>query len=506
VRDKTVDLTSFPWNVVLRVARWRGVHVWLVGGAVRDALLGRPVHDWDFAVDRDALALARAVGDAVDGAYFPLDATRGTGRVVLTSRDGPREEIDFALLRGDTLQEDLSARDFTINAMALDANGALIDPLHGAADLEAGLIRVISEQAFRDDPVRLLRAVRLEAELGSDYDVGIEPWTAALIRRNAALLTHPSAERIRDEFTRTLAAPGAAASVQRLDGLGVLTPVVSPLEALKDVTQSPPHRFDVWTHTLVVLEALEGILNTVTGRPIRSFSLPVEVPTVAWGDLARVLGQFAEDLQAHLTTNVCDGRDRTLLLKLAALLHDVGKLETRSVGDDDRIHFYGHEPAGAKIAASWMRRLRFSQDEITRLRILIKGHLRPPHLARADRVTRRAIYRYFKDTGDAGVEIVLLSLADHLATWGPNLREKRWARRLEVAELLLSHYFDRREETVAPPPLISGRDLLEDLALSPGPEIGRLLEAVREAQAAGEITTREEALALSERLSGTETP
>ncbi len=497
--DKVFDPTNPPWNVVLRLAHQHSVRIWLVGGAVRDALLERPIHDWDFAVDRNALALARAVADSLNGAYFPLDTTRETGRVVLTSEDGPREDLDFALLRGETLKDDLLARDFTINAMALDATGALIDPLHATADLEARLIRVIDEQAFRNDPVRLQRAVRLEAELGTD-GFQIEPETAALIRRHAALLGRSSVERIRDELTRTLAAPDATTSVQRLDELDLLPKIVPGLKALKGITQSPPHRFDVWTHTLIVMEALKGVVNTVAGKPDRPSSLLLDIPAAAWSDLTRVLGPFTDDLETHLSVNVCDGRDRTLLLKLAALLHDLGKPETRSVDEDGRIHFYGHEPAGAKLAAGWMRRLHFSRDEVQRVRTSVEAHLRPAHLARAKKVTRRAIYRYFKDTEDVGVEIVLLSLADHLATWGPNLREQRWARRLEVAELLLSHYFNRREETIAPPLLISGHDLLEELALSPGPMIGQLLEAVREAQAIGEIKTREEALDLSRRL------
>jgi putative nucleotidyltransferase with HDIG domain len=214
-----------------------------------------------------------------------------------------------------------------------------------------------------------------------------------------------------------------------------------------------------------------------------------------------VLSQFASDVATHLAVEVSGGRDRALSLKLAALLHDVGKPATRSQGEDGRIHFYNHEPVGAHMAATRMRALRFGRDETERVRVIVGQHLRPAHLARTDRVTRRAVYRYFRATGCAGVEVALLSLTDHLATWGPNLQEQRWTRRLEVAETLLTHYFERREETVAPPPLITGHDLMAELGLDAGPEVGRLLEAVREAQAAGEVGTRGEALALAERLS-----
>ena len=509
----TVRLPDWPWQVVRRLARERGAWVWPVGGAVRDVLLGRPVHDWDFAVDGDALGVARAAADALGGAYFPLDAERGAGRVILAAADGGRLALDFAALRGADLEADLSVRDFTVNALALDEMGAVVDPTGGQADLDAERIRATSERAFRDDPVRLLRAVRIEAELG----FGIEPQTAAWIRRDAALLATPAAERVRDEFVRLLALRGAASHLQRLDEFGLLTHVVPELESLKRVAQSLPHRFDVWRHTLLTVDTTEGVVATVTGSALRPRTLRprsvqaglgvlADVPPAAWGDLARVTVQFADDVAKHLAVEVSGGRDRALLLKLSALLHDVGKPGTWSQSEDGRVHFYNHEPVGARMAAARMRALRFSRDEVERARVMIGQHLRPAHLARAERVTRRAVYRYFRATGCAGVDVALLGLADHLATWGPNLEEQRWARRLEVAETLLAHYFERYEETVAPPPLLTGRDLMAELGLEAGPEVGRLLETLREAQAAGEVRTREEALALARRISQSTTP
>ena len=487
-----VLLSDWPWRVVRRLAEERGVRAWPVGGAVRDALLDRPVHDWDFGVDRDALGLARAVANALGGAYFPLDTERDAGRVVLMAADGARLELDFAALRGADLEADLLARDFTVNALALDETGTLIDPTGGAGDLGDRCIRATNEHVFQDDPVRLLRAVRMEAELGFE----IEPQTAAWMSRDASLLALPSAERVRDEFARVMATQGAVIHLQRCDEFGLLPHVAPELEYLKGVTQSPPHRFDVWYHTLLVVDALEGVVAAVTGQEVGPCAL-ADVPPAAWGDLARVLGQFAADVTAHLAVETNGGRNRALLLKVAALLHDVGKPETWSQGEDGRIHFYNHEPVGARIAATRLQALRFGRDEVKRVCVMVAGHLRPAHLSRAEKVTRRAVYRYFRATGDAGVEVALLSLADHLATYGPHLQERRWGRRLAVAEMLLTHYFERYDETVAPPSLVTGHDLMAELGLEPGPEIGRLLEALREAQAAGEVETREEALALA---------
>ncbi len=490
----TVHVPDWPWEVVRRLAGERGVRVWPVGGAVRDLLLARAVHDWDFAVERDALGLARAVADALGGAYFPLDVERDAGRAVLAPEGAGRLVLDFAALRGADLEADLLARDLSINALALDGTGAVVDPAGGLADLDAGRVRATSEHAFRDDPVRLLRAVRVAAELGFE----IEPQTVAWMRRDAALLARPAAERVRDEFARVLATPCAAVHLERLDAFGLLPHVVPELASLKGVAQSPPHRFDVWHHTLMVVDVLEGGLAAVAGREVEARAR-VDAPPAAWGDLARVLSQFSEDVTAHLAVEVSGGRDRALVLKLAALLHDVGKPRTQSQDADGRIHFYNHEPVGARIAADRLHALRFSRDEIDRVWVIVGQHLRPLHLARSERVTRRAIYRYYRATGCGGVDVALLSLADHLATWGPNLEARHWTRRLEVAEILLTHFFERYEETVAPPPLLTGHDLMAELGLDPGPEVGRLLEALREAQAAGEIATRDEALALARR-------
>jgi putative nucleotidyltransferase with HDIG domain len=255
----------------------------------------------------------------------------------------------------------------------------------------------------------------------------------------------------------------------------------------------------VWRHTLLVVDALEGIIAAVTGESIEPRVL-AGVPSSIWVDIARSLNQFADDVVTHLAVEISSGRDRLGLLKLAALLHDIGKPKTWSQEENGRIHFYNHDLMGARMAAMRLQELRFSRDEVERMRVLVGQHLRPAHLARAEQVTRRAVYRYFRATGCAGIDVVLLCLADHLATWGPNLQEDRWARRLKVAETLLTHCFERYEETVAPPSLITGGDLLGELGMSPGPKVGRLLETVREAQAAGEIQTREEALAFAGRI------
>ena len=502
-----VSLPPWPWNVVRQVAAERGVQVWPVGGCVRDLLLGRARHDWDFAVDREALGLARAVADTLRGAFYPLDEERDTGRVV-ARHEGRRVELDFARLRGPDLEADLRDRDFTINAMAVGPDGELIDPTGGLTDLEARRVRAVGPEAFDRDPVRMLRAVRIVAELG----LRLEVWTAQWIIERAGQLPRVSPERIRDEFVRLLNARSVAYHLQLLDELGLMTSILPDVEALREQRQTPPHRHNVWWHTLMTVDAAERIwqiLNCIFKESAichLESAMYADAPDPAWDEVRETLSPFAPALVRHLRRPMTAPRYRRTLLILAALLHDVGKPftvteEVKPGQAHPMLHFYGHEAVGARRAADWMRQFRFSRAETEFITTVVRAHLRPAHLAETPGgVTGRAAYRFFRATGEAGVEVVLLALADHLAVWGPNLEPQRWARRRAAARALLEYFFTRTQGAVAPPPLVNGRDLMRELNLSEGPEVGRLLEAIREAQAAGEVTTREEALALARRL------
>lgn len=218
--------------------------------------------------------------------------------------------------------------------------------------------------------------------------------------------------------------------------------------------------------------------------------LPV-LPDFVWDSLFLNLPQVSDALRAHLGEGA-----RWRLLKWTALLHDSGKPDTRTVEDSGRTRFLGHEELGAHLSEERLRALRFSNDEIARVTGIIRGHMRPHLLAEAP-LTRRAMYRFFRDTQDYGVDILLLSMADHLATYGPDVDLRRWVARLGMIAEMLETYFGRHETVIAPPPLVNGDDLMRELSLPPGKPIGVLLEAIREAQASGEVGTKEEALVLA---------
>lgn len=471
-----------------------GAEIYLVGGTVRDWLLGLATHDWDFAVPGDVFQVARRAADKLGAAFFPLDNERKTARLVLTRPDGSRTTYDFAALRGANLEADLRSRDFTINAMAIDIRQpqALLDPLSGAVDLRYKTLRACSPSAISDDPVRLLRAIRLAAA----YNLHILPETRSLLRQAVPSLPRVSPERVRDEFFRILSGSQPDACLRALEMLGVFAGLMPELTALKGVEQSPPHTMDVWGHTLGVVQKLEVVASALSPgyKSDESTNLLVGLAVLK-------LGKYRQQIGQHLGELLNPDRSVRGLLFFSALFHDIGKPATRKVDEDGSIHFFSHEKIGEEIAAERAQALRLSNQEVDRVRVAIRGHLRPLWLAGTGALpTRKALYRFFRDTGPAGVDICLLSLADVLATYGPGLPVDLWENHLEVVRLLLEAWWDRPEEVVFPPALLNGRELMETFQLEPGPVIGQLLEAIKEAQAAGEISRQIEAIDLARRL------
>ncbi len=473
--------------------------VYLVGGAVRDLLLNRENHDLDFMVAGDAQGLARLVANRMGGAYFALDDTHGAGRVVLFSDPGDKGSqrfiLDFAPIQGGSLDADLRLRDFTINAIALPLSGdsKAIDPLGGLADLQSKTLRACSPTALQDDAIRVVRVVRQATAL----TFKIEPQTLALVRAAVPLLVNISIERRRDELFKILSGQQPVTAIRLLDTLGALPHLLPELAALKGVPQPHPHIYDVWEHTLQTTAWLETLLNYLAKpgyNPDSANSLWLGLAVLRLG---RYHPQFSEQMQTCLVPE----RPWRSLLLLAALYHDIGKPQTGSTGADGRLHFFEHEDVGKKILAQRTSHLRLSNQEIDRMTLVVAHHMRPHHLANSPHPpTRRAIFRFFNHTGQAGVDICLLNLADLLATYGNTLPQETLVHYLDIHRTLLEAYFEKPEESVSPPRLLTGSDLIARFQIQPGPQIGRLLGKILEAQAVGEISTQAEAFALAETL------
>ncbi|MBI2846331.1 MAG: HD domain-containing protein [Chloroflexi bacterium] len=457
---------------------------YLVGGCVRDILLGRPTRDLDIALEADAIKTGRELADELGTGFFVMDETNGVARVALP--EGKHLDITTIF---DDLKSDLARRDFAIDAMAIRIDDVkdrafsptVIDPYDGQRDVREKLVRALGESAFRKDPARLMRAVRLACELG----FSIEEETFDIIKRDAHLVSDVAGERVRDELWRILSASTPDQGLRSLDSLGLLTAIIPELEGTKGVEQPKEHFWDVFNHSIETVANLVKILGK-TSTTDNVLSCVPWLPAV----------------QTHLAEEVSAGRSRKTLLLLAGLLHDIAKPQTKGADEDGRIRFLGHSQLGAKMAVNIMERLRFSRHEVRMVQAMILHHLRPGQLCSPGEMpTQRAIYRYFRDTEGVGIDLLYLNLADYLAARGPSLEIGDWREHTERLSYTLSIHLKEQGLMKLRPTskLIDGHDLINIFGMKPGKAVGRLLEVVREAQASGEVGTREEALALVER-------
>jgi tRNA nucleotidyltransferase/poly(A) polymerase len=478
--------------------------IYLVGGAVRDMLLNRKSTDLDFALPSKGISLARRVANAIHADFMVLDEERDTGRVIVFEPDSTRTFLDFATYRGRDLEEDQRARDFTINAIAFDLRTqTLLDPLNGASDLRAKTIRACSPTSLSDDPVRILRAVRQAAA----FQFRIEPDTRKAMKEAARLLPRVSPERQRDELFKILEGPRPDASLRALEMLGIFPFLLPELPGLKGVEQSPPHIYDVWEHTLSVLGHLEKILAALAPGYNAD-----DTNDLFTGLLTLRIGRFREQFARHFADSLNADRSVRAALFFAGLYHDVQKPATRTVEPAGRIRFLDHDVKGADVAEERGRAFNLSNDEVERIQLIVRNHMRFHFFTsrlegEKKEPSRKAIYRFFRDTGAAGADLVLLGLADLRGTQGPALTQATWTAALDVARILLENYWEKPQETVAPPRLLNGNELMAELGLEPGRIVGRLLEEIREGQATGQVETREQALSFArEQLRKSENP
>ncbi len=450
-----------------------GRRAWLVGGAVRDLALGRPLADLDLVVDGDpgdaARAVARAARAAGDpAACFALSEEFGAWRVV--AREGSWQ-VDVERLRGGSLEADLALRDFTVNALAEPLQGGEpLDPLGGLADLRAGRLRLAGPGAFEDDPLRVLRLVRVAVEL----DLEPDPAAMGAAREQVARLAEVSPERVFLELQRILAAGRAPRGLELMGELGATAVVLPELDATRGVEQSRYHHLDVYGHTLEVLDRVVALTGS---------------------DPAELLGEeHAAQVRALLDEPLADGLTRGDALRWAALLHDAAKPATRSVRALGRVTFIGHDVVGAELARDVLGRLRASVRLREHVAALVRHHLRLGFLVHEPQpLARDTVFAYLRDCDPVEVDVTLLSVCDRLATRGSKARESIEAH-MALAQAMLGDALRWRREG-PPRPLLRGDELAEELDIALGPRVGELLADLAQAQYAGAVSTREQAIA-----------
>lgn len=452
-------------------------HLYLVGGAVRDWMLGRPVADYDVVVFGDPARLARKLARARGLHPFRL----GKGDMAVYRVVDGKTIYDFASLQGTCLEDDLKRRDFTINAMAYDLTSrSVIDPLGGRRDLQSRRIAVVSQAALKSDPLRMLRAFRLAAGLGFH----IAPQTAEWIREAAWRIGESAPERVTAELFRLLAVSPSTPYVRQAVNTGLLTRVIPEMGACSGCGQNAYHRGDVLAHSLDTYEALEWVLSDLHRL---------------WPDCVEpdcIRPNCVQVVAAYLAA-----KQRRTLLKWTALLHDLGKPATRRRDRSGRLRFIGHEIAGARIAEAITARLRMSNQQSAYIVRMVKGHLYFPHLFRAHEkgaLTSKAILRFIRKYGEDIIGLVILGVADQAAK-SPSVQASV-ERFIAFGHMVLARYVGDVRPKMETPRLLTGHDLIRHFHMKPSKLIGKVLNRIEEARLEGHIHTRGEAIRLAGRL------
>lgn len=469
-------LSDYPQlKVIQDIAKQKKRSVHLVGGFLRDYMLGNPKADFDFAVNKDALGVAKTFAQKIKGAYIVLDEERGCARVAKKAK-GELQTYDFADFRAKTFKEDLAHRDFTINTLSVDitklkdtaeVSDALADLTRGLKDIKDKRIKRTSVRVFKEDPLRMMRAFSLKAVLGFK----IELKTLNQIRKEKDLICEVSYERIRDELFKVLETDKAAQILKSMDRVGLLVNIIPQIKVMFNCKQGTYHHLDVWPHSLEAVVQLEKVFDRMKGN---------------------------EDVEAYLSESLGGGRSRRSLIKLAALLHDIGKPDTRKF-EKGRVSFHGHEHVGKGIVKPIAKMLKLSVKERHALEDMVRWHLRPGYLSNFKRPSDKAVYRYFRDTKDEAISVLLLSWADQRATRGPATTQQDQKHHEYICTSLLENYFAKKKEKPFVR-LISGKDLISKLKLKPSPHFAKILATVEEQQSLGKIKTKKEAMELAKTL------
>jgi putative nucleotidyltransferase with HDIG domain len=399
------------------------------------------------------------LADGEQGHLVPLDWDFGIHRVVFDNGIN----IDLANALEHDLQIDLGRRDLTVNAMALDLKtGDLIDPFHGKADLETGKVRMVSEFNLLDDPLRMLRVFRIAAMIQANE---IDEDTLAVIRQNGARIWESAAERIQYEFLRLLSVERCFPALKSMADCGLLEVLIPELTPMRSIGSSGFHHLGLFDHTLELVRQSERLIH--------------ECPT-------KTREWILQPFNANVT--------RFGLVKLACLLHDIGKPATMGTREDavhgQRLTFYRHEEVGEEMADPLLKKWKVSNEVRSYVKKLIRWHLYPCQFGPES--PRKSVLRFYRRMGEETQDVLLLALADRHSACGDWL-DPAELETSHLAHLWLMENFSREETVLKQPRLLNGHEVMQALDMQPGPQLKEILEALQEAQQLGEITTPEEA-------------
>jgi len=447
--------------------------VYLIGGFVRDMVLGLPSFDLDFiVVDKSTNTLGEELAERFHGNYFVLDETTKTTRFVLKDEESQNYTFDFTPVSTADLEKDFERRDFTINTIAIDLkeSDCFIDKFDGIKDLKEKKIKAVKLKNLLDDPLRFLRAFRFGALLGAEINSEI----ITFIKSNLNSFDDSvSVERISTELWKIFDCDNSFKYIKQISESGLLEKILPELTPMRKVTPNSHHHLWLYDHSLELIKTFEENFHKIPGWAKEELNKPF--------------------------TNALSPTKKSLA-KLGALLHDVGKPSTweiKKVNEEEKHTFYGHDKTGAEITKNTSERLKFSNLITETLSKLVRYHLRPFQLSQGNEpITERALYRFFRDLGSDTPLLLMLAMADLYATVGPKITKED----LKNGEKLLLSLFDeykkyenREIEKAKKPKLLDGNEIMKLTGLPASKALGDLIKELDELIAVGEIKTKEEA-------------
>lgn len=458
-------------NKISRLAKKSGINLWLVGGVLRDAYLqlDKDLTDFDFCVEKDIEAYVQKAAKVIEGKLIVLDEKTSSFRIIL-NKNNKSYTYDFIAMRGEDIKKDLSLRDFTINTLALNVNkpSNLLDYCQGLKDLKKKKIKALSEKVIVDDPLRILRGFSFASKLGFKIDIK----TLSFFRRHKKKLGKVSPERINEELFKVFNSKKSYHIIKMMDKFRVIDQILPGVDKMRKTTQGGFHHLNVWDHSLEALRQFEMLWK----KKIEN----------------------REEIMNFLDQKLSKGKKRIQILKLACLLHDLGKPFVKRKAKTRTI-FHTHEKVGKEKSSLFAKKIRLSKAERQALEKMVFWHLRPGYLADQITPSQRAVYRFFRDTAEEGIAIILLSLADWRATRGPlaNLTKRKRHEKI-MLKLINDHLSEKKKKPVAK--IINGHDLIKNFNISSGPRIGKILAKIRELQVLGEVKNKKQALEVAKNI------
>ena len=436
-------------------------HAYIVGGYLRDCMLDIHSSDIDIVTPKSTTkTLAQEFADKINGYFVELDSINNIYRVVFENK---LDYVDFATCVGNSIEEDLKRRDFTINAIAYDlADNRIIDVSKGQEDIKNGIIREIEKENITDDPIRILRAFRFQSMLGFELSNELKN----IIKEHATLLNTTAKERINTELIKLFAGKNVVAAIHALDEYKILEMLIPEVKEIKRIPPNSHHHLPLIEHSIETVKQVQIYYENAKG-----------------------------EVQDHFNELLFAGIPRIAYLKFAAFLHDVGKPATWKIEPDTGRHrFIMHDTEGAKIIVPTLRNLKFSKKQIAYIQKIIKNHIYPAALVTSPEKNNKAYLRFYRKMGEEVIDIIAIAHADRLSAQGPAITKEITDKNISGLKELLDYYLESKNEIKPLPKLLDGKEIMNILNIKASPELGKIIEALKEAQISSFVNTKDEAI------------